>query len=165
MLPGRHTAAGFTLLEVLVVVAVIAIVVAMVGLNVGGDAARRVKDEAQRLALLVQTAQEEAVLQGAVVILMASEDHYEFLKPGKDGKPEPLQGDEVLRRRQLHDSIVIDESEVSGIPAGRSPALVFLPTGEFEPFRIVVRGRDSAWTVSGDEDGSVLAEPLEEQAL
>lgn len=156
----RH-ASGFTLLEVLVVVTIIAIVVAMVGLNVGGDAARRVQDEAQRLALLAQTAQEEAVLQGSLVILVATEDHYDFLKPGKDGEPEPLQGDEVLRSRQLHDA-VIDESEVANVPTGHSPALVFLPTGEFEPFRIVLRGSDSAWTVTGDGDGRIVAEPLEE---
>ena len=52
---------GFTLVEVLVVMVLVGITLALIGLNLMPDDGRTVRNEAQRLALLLEQARDEAV--------------------------------------------------------------------------------------------------------
>lgn len=77
--PGAHRGAGFTLLEVLVVVFIIGILVTMFTLSVGligGD--RRLDTEVDRLIAVIDLAREESVLQGREIGMRFFPDGYEF---------------------------------------------------------------------------------------
>ena len=93
---------GFTLIEILVVMLLLVIVIGMVGLSVSGDEHRAVREESERLSVLLHAVQQEAILQGKVYALELGLDGYEFLILGQDGKFQSLaQADDMLRPRTL----------------------------------------------------------------
>ncbi|MDP2227620.1 MAG: type II secretion system minor pseudopilin GspH [Moraxellaceae bacterium] len=75
----RHPA-GFTLLEVLMVVLVVGILSSIVLLNINlGGPERRMADETERLASVLSLAAEEAVMQNREYGLLLEEQAYHFL--------------------------------------------------------------------------------------
>ena len=82
----RRHARGFTLLELLVVTALIAIVLGLASLSLRGAEARQLREEAQRLAALVQLASDASALDGRVLALSFSERNYEFLRRDRTGE-------------------------------------------------------------------------------
>lgn len=97
---------GFTLVEVLVVLVIVAIAASMVSLSVGrGD--NRLRADAERLADAFTVAQSEARSDGRVIRWLADGNGWSFERQGRpsgptaqDDVPVPadrLQNDEVLR--------------------------------------------------------------------
>ena len=84
--PVTKQSGGFSLIEILVVISIIAVIAGMVVLSIGEDPRRSVQDEAQRLHALLVQAKEEAILQGQIHVLQMKEDGYEFLQPNDEGK-------------------------------------------------------------------------------
>lgn len=77
-MPSRH--AGFTLLEILVVLVIIAFTAGIAILSIGGDNAdERIKIEARRLTELLRLASDQAVMHGKEVGVEVSGDGYRFL--------------------------------------------------------------------------------------
>jgi general secretion pathway protein H len=74
--PGRST--GFTLLELLVVVAVIAIGTAGVSLALRDASASSLEREAQRLAALLESGRAQSRASGRVVLWRVNEQGFEF---------------------------------------------------------------------------------------
>lgn len=77
---ARPASRGFTLLELLMVVLLVGILsgIALISLNPGG-LDRRLRDEADRLAVLMEQASNEAVMQNQEYGLMLTGDGYVFL--------------------------------------------------------------------------------------
>lgn len=71
-------AAGYTLLELLVTLAIIGIAVGMLSLSVRGDESRKLREEADRLAALFRIAQSEARVSGRAVVWQADLGGYRF---------------------------------------------------------------------------------------
>ena len=71
-------ARGYTLLELLVVAAIIALAAGMLSLGVRGDESRRLREEADRLAALFTLAQSEARVNGRAVVWEADLEGYRF---------------------------------------------------------------------------------------
>jgi len=59
-------APGFTLIELVVILLLLAIVLGMVGVNLARDDSGRLRDEAARLDVSIKAARQEAVLQGRI---------------------------------------------------------------------------------------------------
>lgn len=77
---GRASYKGFTLIEVMVVVVIIAILVTMVGLSMKGDrAGEAVEEEGQRLTALLNLLREEAVMRDRDLGLVIGMDGYLFV--------------------------------------------------------------------------------------
>ncbi len=100
---SRRRASGFSLIEILVVVVIIATVTSIALLSVGilSDD-RDLQTEARRLMSLVELAQDEAVMQGRELGLEVMTQGYRFVEydPVVDRWNELL-GDDVLRLREL----------------------------------------------------------------
>ncbi len=168
--PAPVTQAGFTLLELLVVVAIIGLLVGAVTLSwgtLGND--REIEQETNRLRGMIGLLHEEALMQSRDYGLMFTETGYRFfvfdhgqlewvLPPGDrllephtlppqvslalslDGRDVPLEPD--------FDSQDIENAE---------PQIMVLSSGEVTPFTIELtrRGVDGRFELTAELDGSV----------
>ena len=109
-MPVRRNAFGFTLLELLVVVIIIAIIVSMAVLSVGlVDDDRGMRTEAQRFASLVQLAQDEAMLQGREFGVEVMLTAYRFVEYDPfANRWQTIPDDELLRQRELPEQLEFD---------------------------------------------------------
>lgn len=166
--PGaRRRAAGFTLLEILLVVTIIGILASVVVLgatDVGGQ--RAIRAEAERLVLAVELARDEARLRNAVWGLLVDGGTYRF-QEYDDARDEWHD----VERREFGSDATEDNIEfevrrfseyaenaagLTGTPEGRGgetaedatgsagddeariPDVVIYPGGEMTPFQVVV---------------------------
>jgi len=148
---------GFTLIEVLVVVAIIVVIVGLAGVRLVRGPADVVREESEHLALLLRAAREEAILQGRVYAFGAGKETYRFLRLEPDGHLKPTADDEVFRAQSLPPGITIASLKVEGVGDADQEGLVFLPSGELPAFRIVVAGGGVSWSVVGAPDGAIFA--------
>ncbi len=164
----RRFERGFTLLELLVVLLIIGIVVSMATLSVGGNEARALRDEAQRLTSLLDLAIQDSVLNGREMALELDEDSYQFLAyDGKDWLP--IAGVDEFRPRELPSGIQL-EVEIEGQAAaedlfGETEAsqIWIMSSGEVSPFVITLKLKDGPlYRLNGDMMGGLKLEgPLE----
>ncbi|OWW22712.1 GspH/FimT family pseudopilin [Noviherbaspirillum denitrificans] len=93
-------ARGFTLLELLVVLVIAGILLGMVGLNAMQGERQVLQGEAQRVALLLQLARDEAIVRNRPIAFEAEPERYRFLI--RDGnKWQALTQDDLLREREF----------------------------------------------------------------
>jgi len=111
--------AGFTLIEILVVIALLGIAAAVVALSVSSSDARLVREEAARLAALFRIAQDEARVTGRAMVWEADVKGYRF-RP-LDEAAERDWNDEILRERAW--PFEVHSIEGSRILFGREPLL------------------------------------------
>jgi general secretion pathway protein H len=91
---------GFTLLELLVVMVIVGITLGMVSLNAIPDERQVLQNDAQRIALLLQLARDEAIVRNRPIAFEAEADRYRFML--RDEKTwQALQQDEMLREREF----------------------------------------------------------------
>lgn len=155
-------ARGFTLIEVLVVVLLMVIVVAMVGLKVGGDEGRAVRQESDRLAMLLLAAQQEAILEGRVLALKLQDSGYEFQGLDEKNKFTRLMRDDILRERELPAAMRIQSVTLDGAPAETGARILIYPTGELPQAFVITLGQGEArWRVEGGLDGAIVAKQPE----
>jgi general secretion pathway protein H len=155
-----NAARGFSLIEVLVAVAIVALMAAAVVLSVGSAGAGRTAErEAQRLAQLVEHACERASLTGRPHGLHVSLDRYSFSV--WDGTRFVFVNRDELRQRQLPDGMRFELGAVgSGLDLGErfaeKPQVVCWPSGELTPFTldIAVTPRQPLYRVDAAVDGS-----------
>ena len=149
---------GFTLIEVAVVMLVIVIVLGIVGVNLEPDRETPVRDEARRMALLLQTAQQEAIMQGKIMAVAIERQGYYFLILNDKNEFKPMAEDEILHARSLPSGIVISTVEIEGLPENQKPRLILLPTGELPPFTVIFSHGGMRWQVEGTITGEISAQ-------
>lgn len=147
---SRRRARGFTLLEVLVVVVIMAIVTVATLLSTGllGDD-REIALEAERLAALIDLAGEEALLQGREIGLLVEPDRYRFFVfEGLSNRWLPLDNDDLLKVRELPEGgqfqLAVEGREVVLRPhvanddaeEDFAPQIMILSSGAMTPFEI-----------------------------
>jgi general secretion pathway protein H len=94
----RH--AGFTLLELLVVLVIAGLLLGMVALNAMPGERQALQNDAQRIALLLQLARDEAIVRNRPIAFEAGPQRYRFLER-EDSKWQPITEDELLREREF----------------------------------------------------------------
>lgn len=91
---------GFTLLELLVVLVITGILLGAVALNAMPGDRQWLQNEAQRIALLLQMARDEAIVRNRPVAFEADDHRYRFLIR-KDDQWQALTDDPVWREREF----------------------------------------------------------------
>ncbi len=168
----RSIAKGFTLIEILVVVLIIVTMIGIAGVRLTRGEIDLVREEADRLALLLQSAQQEAMLQGRYYVLATAREGYQFLTPDDKGRLRPVQ-DELLRARTLPAvvriaAVLVDGAGSTGIGqnAGKSDAddagpegLVLTPSGDLPVFSIHLSAGKARWFVVGHPRDGIRSQP------
>lgn len=137
---------GFTLLELLVVLVIVGITLGAVVLNANPGQRQLLYNEAQRIALLMQLARDEAIVRNQAIAFESDNSRYRFLiRQGNEWRP--LLGDELLRERTYRvtpltlrlDPITSNQMPLR-IVFGREPVdKAFTLTFATESARVIVR--------------------------
>jgi len=151
---NRNTAlaAGFTLLELMVVLVLISIIFTFAMLSFGGDdVAELMEQEVRRLETLVVLAADEAIMRGDELGIRFTEDGYEFMLLQQDGWQMP-QNDRLLHAYSLPDVLALrlqlegDAPVFPGQPTDDdaiTPHVFILSSGEVTPFTVVFESTES----------------------
>ncbi len=99
-MPRRASLRGFTLLELLVVLVIAGLLLGMVAFNAMPGERQVLQNEAQRIALLLQLARDEAIVRNRPITFEAESDRYRFLIR-EGNKWEPMSQDDLLREREF----------------------------------------------------------------
>lgn len=117
--PARTSAAGFTLLELLVILVIIGIVASAVSLSLAPVEHRRVAHEVERLAALFRLAHDEARVSGRAIAWKADTAGYWFLV-GEEVRGDGV-GDDPLRPRAW--PFAVQRVDAPDVVFGREPLL------------------------------------------
>ena len=155
-------AGGFTLIELVVILLLLTVILGMVGINLTRNDADLLKEEGDRLALLLQSAQEEAIMQARAYAFAPAADGYRFLRMDERGKLKPIAAGDLLAPRQLTARVSLAGLALDGVAEIKDPLILFDPSGVAPVFTITLRAGDTPWYVHGTVDGSVYASPSAE---
>ncbi len=97
-LTSARTAAGFTLLELLIVLVIVSVLLGAIALNTGQSERQALQGDARRIALLMQLARDEAIVRNRAIAFEVDEYHYRFLIRQNDSW-QALNDDALLRER------------------------------------------------------------------
>lgn len=177
--PRRSRARGFTLLELIIAIALVGLAVTMVTLGIGGISDPRPEEDARALADRIALALEESAFTGRVLGLRlrddparAGDETLEFVELVlAEGEREPRwqaadPRDRLLAPAALGERLTV-ALEVEDQPAdGRdeAPEVLLLPDGELTPFVLTLgprTGSAPAATLSGDATGALALARVE----
>lgn len=152
---------GFTLFELIVIVLILTVVIALVGLNLTRDASDQLKDEVQRLAMVLQAAEEEAILNGRIYVVAVARDGYQVLTPDDKGKLGNISDDALYRPYHLPDGMAISAASIDGVPAAQGRADILIdPSGLLPAFTVDFRAGEIRWRLEGLANGTTRNERL-----
>lgn len=161
-------ARGFTLLEILVVLVIMATLAGLLVFSFSDSPERRLRREADGLAALLNVAADEAVMRGMELGLIVTGEGYSFLYYNVATKKWEALPDRPLGRHAFPevyevtfalDGERLDEKSLERVRAlaARSddevkrPMLLLLSSGEITPFTLTLRhGDDAEATLAGD---------------
>ena len=166
-LPVR--ARGFTLIEVMVGVAIFAVLSALVVGSLQSNADRNAKLEAQRFIAVVNEVRDEAVISGKTIVMQMDDKSRNYGFSVLGGADSSLAGaDKLFRTRNLHKSVKLswdvfdefndDDDDVESVEEGDAPTEVkprvyVSALGSITPFQARFGGEDDDFIVALNDDG------------
>lgn len=161
--------AGFTLIEILVVMVISAILVAALTIAVGGSSERQLANAAERFQALLGHACGEAERSGREIGAVVAADGYAFRRLdgdawqafARDGELRARRWPSGLRVQFMREGRPLDVATTQD----DAPQLVCFSSGELTPFALTLALGDTAvrYRISGAEDGTLKAERIEAQ--
>lgn len=157
---GPHRVAGFTLLEVLVVVVIIGVISTAFLLSMNVAREDQAQKEAQRFMALLRLAGQESMLRSRELAVEFVPRGYRFLVY-QDQAWQALE-DDILRPRELDEGLFLDVQVDGGAvdladAEAQSPRILLFSTGEMTPFVIIIRSEqgDTEYRITGDAGGAL----------
>jgi general secretion pathway protein H len=150
-------AKGFTLLEMLVVIVIAGIMLGLVSFNAIPGERQVLQNDAQRVALLLQLARDEAIVRNRQVAFEADADHYRFLVRDDNGEWKPMSDDEMFREREFKHPVNLsinpplsENAQGFRIVFGREPV--------DKPFVLTLSSGDASIAIRADGIGHYTVE-------
>lgn len=146
----RRAQAAFTLVELLVVVAITGIVIALAAPNLFPGDVEVGRREAGRLALALERTRDAAWFGGRPTAVSFDASGLRAWRYAADGwKPDPDHDE------RFGEPLLVRAVSVDGQALAAGARLIFLPDGLGVPFRIALEVRRLPWGVEGDAAGAV----------
>ena len=123
---SRH---GFTLVEILAVLAIIGIIVALAQVRFARSPAQTLDDEARRLASVLELARDEAMMQGCTVAWKSNGSSYAIACRRASG---------TYSAHPWAHGVALERVSVAGVPVSRESPLLFTPSGINAPFELIL---------------------------
>lgn len=137
---------GYTLVEILAVLAILGIAIALAQIRLAPSPAQALEREARRLALVLELARDEAMMQGCTVTWIARGDSHRI----------------ACRRAQTGyashpwaPGVVLERVSIAGVPVSGEAHLLFTPSGINAPYELILALEGDRVQVTGDALGRV----------
>ena len=153
----RRAARGFTLVELMVVMVIIGITLGIVSLNAIPSPQQNLQNEAQRLALLLQLARDEAIVRNRLVAFEADGARYRFLVR-TETRWDPVTGDDLLRERAFKNAPVTLLIDPPGAGSGNPLRITFGREPVDKPFLLTLSSGDARVAIRADGIGHFVVE-------
>jgi general secretion pathway protein H len=148
--PRRPRSRGFTLLEILVVVAILGIVATVGYATYERDDRGTLEREARRFAGALEYAAQRAQLKRESLGVSAHDGAWRFWRRGDDGRWQPLLGDDALAPRTLPASMRAAAQSYAGHPIAPDAVVPLRASGRNEPYAFTLSTREHEAQVGAD---------------
>ena len=139
--PGQR---GLTLVEVLVVLAIIAITASVSVLAIGSDDGLRAQAEARRLEARLQLAADRSMIGSTPVAIVVEPGGYRFVEPG------PGSGEWVAPAESLEENAFVLPEGMTLRSADGATVLPLDVNGSGRPFTLYLASGERGWAVAFD---------------
>jgi len=154
--------AGFTLIEILVAMAIIGVLSVVVVLAASPGEATHARTEARRLAALLELALSEARASGQSIAWSPSPEGYAFLRKGEDDDWQGFPADSPYRRRSLPAGVSLGAVQLDAQALRPGERIVITPYGLGAAIQATIAGGGASITLRGGALGRVT---LDSRAL
>ena len=147
---------GFTLIEIIVVVSIVALLAAVVTVSIGSNTDRHARLQAQRFMAVVNNVQDKAILTGGYFALQINEDagSYEFSVLHQADLSVP--DSDITRPRIVTEGVKLNWEVLEDLPNDDSdPQVLISGLGEISLFEARFGGDDTDFVVFVTEDGVI----------
>ncbi|HUP29677.1 MAG TPA: prepilin-type N-terminal cleavage/methylation domain-containing protein [Usitatibacter sp.] len=147
---GSDPNCGFTLIEILVVIAIAGILVAVVSVNLFPSDEQYARREAGNVALAIEHARDAAWFGGLPTSVTFNEQRIrEWRLAGREWRAV------ADRERALPQELRVGAVHVDGLRLAPQDRLLFFSDGLGIPFRVAMEVRGMQWAVEGDAAGAI----------
>jgi len=137
---------GYTLIEILAVLAIIGIAIALAQVRFGRSPVHVLEHEARRLALTLELARDEAMMQGCTVAWTARIDSHRI---------ECRRAPGGYAAHPWGHGVALERVSIAGVPVARDSPLLFTSSGINAPFDLILALEGNRVHVTGDALGRV----------
>ena len=144
-------AAGFTLVEILVVLAILAIAAGAAVIAYDGSDRDRATREARRFAAAIEHAALRAQVRAETLGASADGSGWRFWRRDADsGRWQPVSDDDVLAPHAVPATMTVVPASYGGTVLEAGAIVPLRPTGRNEPFTFVLTARDARVVLAAD---------------
>ena len=149
-----HDSQGFTLIEILVVTAIIAILLGLAVVKLDFSDASRLNSTADDLVMRLEAARDEAVIRGQSLAFSSDGQGYQFwLSDSSRNEWVAPPANDPITSKQFSGGIVLNEMRINGLRRPMGERLVFSLSGLTEPFILGLSKGSAHAEISSDALG------------